>query len=282
MATSLVMANNAFDRTAGPHSLAAAGQRDRWADKGMTMTGGQAQRLRVRSCRERLRVPMKLAVAKLVAFLTLGLLAVPLAAVGQQAGKVYRIGVVSSGGPEQESVLQATLRERLRERGWVEGQNLVVEWRYAEGKYERASELVDELVRRKPDLLMTRGGPVTTAAKRAVATIPIVMWGVTDPAGIGVVASLARPGGNVTGLSDDPSPEMMGKRLQLLKQVAPTVTKVAILTRVPPSGIVPRIASYETGLEAGAKALGLFVQRWPLQGPDDIDRAFPKLILEGF
>ena len=147
---------------------------------------------------------------------------------------MYRIGVLSSGGPEQESFLQAALRERLRERGWVEGQNLVFDWRYAEGKYERAPELVDELVRLKPDLLMTRGGPVTTAAKRATATIPIVMWGITDPVGIGVVASLARPGGNVTGLSDDQDPEIMGKRLQLLKQVAPTVTKVASLTRVAP------------------------------------------------
>jgi len=176
---------------------------------------------------------MKLAVAKLVAFLTLGLLAVPLAAVGQQAGKVYRIGVVSSGRPEQESVLQATLRERLRERGWVEGQNLVVEWRYAEGKYERASELVDELVRLKPDLLMTRGGPVTTAAKRAVATIPIVMWGVTDPAGIGVVASLARPGGNVTGLTESTGPEIVGKRLQLLKEAVSRMSRVAVLDASP-------------------------------------------------
>src|SRR5262245_2087441 len=177
-------------------------------------------------------VVVKLTVPKLVAFVTLGLFAVlPLVVVAQPAQKVYRIGAVSSGGPEQESFLQATLRERLREHGWVDGHNLVFEWRYAEGKYERASELVDELVRLKADLLMTRGGPVTTAAKRAIGTTPIVMWGVTDPVGIGVVASLARPCGNVTGLSDDPSPEMMGKRLELLKLVAPTATKVAILTR---------------------------------------------------
>jgi putative ABC transport system substrate-binding protein len=210
------------------------------------------------------------------------LLAAPFAAEAQQAGKVYRIGVLSSGGPEQESFLQATLRERLRERGWVEGQNLVVEWRYAEGKYERAPELVDELVRLKPDLLMTRGGPVTTAAKRAIATIPIVMWGITDPVGIGVVASLARPGGNLTGLSDDQDPEITGKRLQLLKQVAPTVTKVAVLTRVPPSATVPRVTSYENASEAGAKALGLRLRWWPLQGPDDIDRAFTAIVREGF
>ena len=209
-----------------------------------------------------------------------------LAAPPRRRGAAGREGISDRcpelGGAEQERVLQAALRERLRERGWVEGQNLIVEWRYAEGKYERAAELVNELVRLKPDLLMTRGGPVTTAAKRATATIPIVMWGVTDPVGIGVVASLARPGGNVTGLSDDPSPEIMGKRLQLLKEVAPTVTKVAVLTRVPPSGIVPRVTSYENALDAGAKALGLHVQSWPLQGPDDIDRAFPEITREGF
>ena len=212
----------------------------------------------------------------------LALLAAPLAAEAQQAGKVYRIGVLSSGGAEQERFLQAALREHLRERGWVEGQNLIVEWRYAEGKYERAAELVNELVRLQPDLLMTRGGPVTTAAKRASATLPIVMWSVTDPVGIGAVASLARPGGNVTGLSDDPSPETVGKRLQLVKEIAPTVTKVAFLTRIAPSDIVPRVTSYENALEAGAKTLGLSVKWWRLQGPDDIDRAFPEITREGF
>jgi putative tryptophan/tyrosine transport system substrate-binding protein len=217
----------------------------------------------------------------LVLPIAIGVVVAPFAVEGQQAGKVYRIGVLSSGGPEQESLLQATLRERLRERGWAEGQNLVVEWRYAEGKYERAPQLVDELVRLKPDLLMTRGGPVTMAAKRAIATIPIVMWGITDPVGIGVVASLA-PGGNITGLSDDPSPEITVKRLQLLKEVAPTVSKVAVLTRVPPSAIVPRVTSYENASQAGAKALGLEVRRWPLQGPDDIDKAFTAMLREGF
>ena len=225
---------------------------------------------------------MKLTVVRLIALLTLCPFAAPVAAVAQQPGRVYRIGALSSGGPEQESSLRAALRQRLRERGWVEGQNLVVEWRYMEGRYERAPELVDELVRLKPDLLLTRGGPGTAAAKRASAGIPIVMWGTTDPMGIGVVASLARPGGNVTGLSDDPSPEIMGKRLQLLKEVAPGISRVAVLTRIPPSTVVPRIATYELALEAGAKALGLLVQRWPLQGPDDVDRAFSEIGREGF
>ncbi len=212
----------------------------------------------------------------------LALLAAPRAAEAQPTGKVYRIAVLSSGGPDQERLLQAALRERLRERGWVEGQNVVVEWRYVEGQYERAPQLVTELMRLKPDLLMTRGGPVTAAAKRATTTIPIVMWGITDPVGIGVVASLARPGGNVTGLSDDQDPEIMGKRLQLLKQVAPTVTKVAGLNRAAPSAIAPPVTSHQTALEAGAKALGLIFRSWPVQGPDDIDRAIKALLGDGF
>jgi len=210
------------------------------------------------------------------------LLAAPLAAEAQRAGKVYRVGVLSTGGPEQENFIWADLRGQLRERGWVEGQNLVIDWRYAETKYERLPDLADELVRLKPDLIMARGGPGATAAKRATATIPVVMYNVTDPVGIGLVQNLARPGGNVTGLSDDQGPEVIGKRLQLLKEVAPAVSKVAGLTRVPPSAVVPLISGAENAFEAGAKALGLQVRVWRLQGPDDIDKAFAAIRQEGF
>ena len=188
-----------------------------------------------------------------------GLLATPLVADAQQARKVYRIGVLSTAGPEQESFVRSALRGQLRERGWVEGQNLVLEWRYAEAKYERLPDLAAELVRLEPDLIMARGGPGATAAKRATATIPIVMYGATDPVGIGLVQSLARPGGNVTGLSDDQDPEILGKQLQLLKDVAPAVSKVAFLTRVPPSAVVPLISRYEAAgslLTQGARRGG--------------------------
>jgi putative ABC transport system substrate-binding protein len=214
--------------------------------------------------------------------LGLTLLSAPPAALAQQPAKVYRIGVLSTGGPEQEISLRASLRELLRERGWIEGQNLVVEWRYAEAKYERLPALAAELVRLQPDLIMARGGPGATAAKRATATIPIVMYGATDPVGIGLVQSLARPGGNVTGLTDDQDPEIMGKRLQLLKEVAPAISKVAVLTRVPPSAVVPLISRYEAALEAGAKALGLQVRQWHLEGPDDINKAFTAIRREAF
>jgi putative tryptophan/tyrosine transport system substrate-binding protein len=203
-------------------------------------------------------------------------------ALAQQPGKVYRIGVLSTAGPEQENFVWSTLRGHLRERGWVEGQNLVIEFRYAEAKYDRLPALAAELLRLEPDLIMARGGPGTTAAKRATATTPIVMYGTTDPVGIGLVQSLSRPGGNVTGLSDNQDPEIFGKQLQLLKDVAPAVSKVAVLTRVPPSAVVPLLSAYEAALEGGAKALGLQVRQWHLQGPDDISKAFMAIRQEGF
>ena len=149
-------------------------------------------------------------------------LAAPLGAEAQQRGKVYRIGVLIPGKPELESVIWTDLRGQLGEHGWVEGRNLSVEWRYAEGNYERLPALAGELVRLAPDLIIARGGPSATAAKRATATIPIVIYGAIDPVAIGVVESLARPGGNVTGMSSDQGPEIMGKRLQLLKRLRPS------------------------------------------------------------
>jgi putative ABC transport system substrate-binding protein len=129
-----------------------------------------------------------------LASLTGGVLASPLAVASQPAGKVYRIGVLSTTGPEQENFIWTDLRRVLRERGWVEGQNLAIEWHYAEGRYERLADMAAELVRLKPDLIMARGRPGATAAKRATAAIPIVMYNATDPVGIGLVESLARPG----------------------------------------------------------------------------------------
>jgi putative ABC transport system substrate-binding protein len=218
----------------------------------------------------------------LIVGLGLALLSAPVATEAQETGKVYRIGFLSPGGPEQDSSLWAPLRDVLRERGWAEGQNLVFERRYAEGNYDRLPELAAELVRLKLDLVVARGGPATLAAKRATATIPIVTWSTTDPVGIGLVASLARPGGNITGLSDDPGPEVVGKRLQLLKEVAPRVSKVAILTRVPPSAAAPRIDSFENAYETSAQTLGVHIRFWRLQGPDDIDKAFTAILREGF
>jgi len=209
--------------------------------------------------------------------LNLALLSAPPTTLAQETGKTSRIGFLSPGGAEQDSFLWSPLLDVLRERGWAEGRNLAFERRDAEGDYDRLPDLAAELVRLKLDLLVARGGPAALAAKRATATIPIVIWGATDPVSIGLVASLARPGGNVTRLSDDQGPELVGKRLQLLKEVAPRASKVAVLTRVPPSA-----ASYMNAYEAGAQALGLQLRYWRLQGPDDIDKAFTAIIGEGF
>ena len=205
------------------------------------------------------------------------LFSAPTTSSAQETGKVFRIAFLSPGGAEQDSFLWTPLLDVLRERGWAEGRNLAFERRYAEGDYERLPDLAVDLVRLKPDLLVARGGPAALAAKRATATIPIVIWGATAPVSIGLVQSLARPGGNVTGLSDDQGPELVGKRLQLLKQVAPKASKVAVLTRVPPSA-----ASYMNAYEAGAQALGLQFRIWRLQGPDDIDKTFTAIVGEGF
>ena len=213
--------------------------------------------------------------------LVLGVVAAPIATEAQPAGKVYRIGFLSVRGPEQETLFWAPFRDFLRERGWTEGQNLVFERRYAEGNYERLPDLAAELVRLKPDVLVTWGGPATSAAKRATTAIPIVMWDVTDPVGIGLVQSLARPGGNVTGLSDDQAPEIVGKRLELLKRVAPTVSRVALLTRVFESAAIPRLIAYDNAYEAAAAALGLQFRKVPLEKADDIDKAFTAIVREG-
>jgi putative ABC transport system substrate-binding protein len=210
------------------------------------------------------------------------LLTAPLSAEAQTAVRVARIGFLSPGGLEQDSSLWGALREQLRERGWIEGQNLVVEWRHAEGSYDRLFDLAVELLRLKPDLVVARGGPAATAAKRATPTIPIVMWNATNPVGIGLIASLARPGGNVTGLSDDQGAEIVGKRLQLLKEVAPKVSKLALLDRVAPSAAVPRMTAYNNAYEVSAKALGLQLRIWHLEGPDDIEKAFTAIVREGF
>jgi putative tryptophan/tyrosine transport system substrate-binding protein len=209
--------------------------------------------------------------------LALSLLSVPAAAMALAPGAVARVAFLSSGGPDQETTLLTALRERLRERGWFENQNLALDVRYASGDYSRVDDLVAEALRSRPDLLMTRGGPMTAAARRATKTIPIVMWGVTDPVGVGLVASLPRPAGNVTGLSDDQDPAVVGKRLQLLKDVAPTISRVAIITRVN----VPRVKRYEDAFEAAARTLAMQIRWWYVTGPDDIAKAFGELVREG-
>src|SRR5262245_6253306 len=158
----------------------------------------------------------------LAAVLLVSLLAAPLAADAQQAGKVPRIGFLSLTSPSDRPHLLDAFRQRLRELGWVEGQNIVIDYRYAEDRVDRLPDLAAELVRLKVDLIVASAGTqAATAAKNATETIPIVMIYVRDPVGTGLIASLARPGGNVTGVSGSAGLEMFAKQLELLKRPSP-------------------------------------------------------------
>jgi len=213
-------------------------------------------------------------------FLTLatgGLLAAPLAAGAQPAGKVYRIGYISTSPPNtpESSRLHEAFRQGLRERGWVEGRNAVIEWRFAEGRMERFPDLAADLVRLKVDLIVTTGGPAARAAKQATTTIPIVAVAVSDPVGQGFVASLARPGGNVTGLATL-FPELAVKRLGLLKEILPGVSRVAVLWNAAnPGGVI-----ILRGVQAAARTLGVTLQSREVRGPDDFEAAFAKMSRE--
>jgi putative ABC transport system substrate-binding protein len=153
----------------------------------------------------------------------------PLSAGAQQpAKKVPRIGFLGNSTAALEANLVEPFREGLRDLGYVKGQNVVVEYRWAEGKYERFPALIAELVALKVDVIVTAGTPATLAVKKATTSVSLVMVAVGDPVGTGIVASLARPGGNITGLTSI-SPELDGKRLELLREVAPNVSHIAVL-----------------------------------------------------
>ena len=181
---------------------------------------------------------MRRTAALLIFILASGLLAAPLPAAAQQPAKVARMGFLGIVPPSATPHLVEAFRRGLRDLCYVEGQNVVIELRWAEGRLERLSDLAAELVRLKVDVIQTHATPGALAAKQATTTIPIVMAVAADPVGSGLVASLARPGGNITGLSLL-APELAGKRLQLLKEVVPRVSRVAVLwnaaIQVPPS-----------------------------------------------
>src|SRR5437868_11380225 len=158
----------------------------------------------------------------------LGLCAVPLVALAQHAGKVARIGMLLPNTPETaaRSPRIAAFLRGLRDLGWIEGQNLAIEWRFAEGQMGRLAELAADLARIGVDAIVTAAAPSALAAQGATRTIPIVMLDPGDPVGLGLVASLARPGGNITGVSSI-APELAAKRLALLKEAVPAMVRVA-------------------------------------------------------
>jgi len=204
------------------------------------------------------------------------LLAAPLAAEAQQAGKVYRVGYLSAGSREsQEPVYQALLRGLIG-RGWVEGQNLMVERRWAEGRNERLPALATELVQRKVEVIVAVAEPAALAAKNATKSVPIVMLFVGDPVGGKFVASLARPGGNVTGLTFTPTLELLGKRLALLEEAVPHASRVAILSNSANPSHVRELRE----VQVAARPLRLQLQRLDARSPEDFDRAFDAMARE--
>jgi putative ABC transport system substrate-binding protein len=205
------------------------------------------------------------------------LLVAPLAAEAQQVGKVYRIGYLHAGGRVPFTTMMDAFKDALRELGYVEGKNLIIDYRFAEGRYDRLPDLAAELVRLKVDIIVTNPTPATVAAKNATETIPIIMIsGSVDPVGLGLVASLARPGGNVTGLSYGASPEIFSKGLELLKETVPKVHRVAILSN-PGSPIQPLIIRE---LIVAGRSLGVQLQLLEVRDPKEFDGAFAAMVKE--
>ena len=197
------------------------------------------------------------------------LLAVAAIAEAQQAKKVPRIGYLTGSSPSARSARIEAFGQGLRELGYVEGKNIVIEYRYAEGKLDRMTELAADLVRLNVEVIVTGGPLVTRAAKEATTTIPIVMTQDADPVGSGFVASLARPGGNITGLSTL-SPEINGKRLELLKEIVPKLSRVAVLG----TSTRPGTAQELKEVELAAGAFGVKLQYLDVLDPKDIETAF--------
>jgi putative ABC transport system substrate-binding protein len=208
---------------------------------------------------------------------SLVLLAAPLAVGAQQARRIAKIGILvtgSRGSPEAQMLLRA-FRQSLHERGYVEGQNIVIEYRWADGKIERFPALASELTRVSVEVIVASNTPAARAAQQATTTIPIVVPVMGDPIRDGLVTSLARPGGNITGTTFI-GPELVPKRLALLKEALPTVSRVAALWH--PGAYGERTMSdmmKET--EAAAQTQGVYLRRVAVQGAEELDRAFSAI-----
>ena len=195
----------------------------------------------------------------------------PLAARAQQAGKLPTIGFLGAATPSSWSQWTAAFVQRLRELGWIEGRTVAIEYRWAEGRIERYAEISAEFVRLKVDVIVTSGGAVL-AAKQSTSVIPIVFALATDPVGLGFIASLARPGGNVTGLSSQ-STDTAGKRLELLRELVPGLRRLAIMANIGYPGAVLEMGE----VHAAARTLGLEIITLEIRRADDIARAFETL-----
>jgi putative tryptophan/tyrosine transport system substrate-binding protein len=216
---------------------------------------------------------------RLLVTLTIGLLSAPLTSDAQQAGKVYRIGWLATAPrttPALQSIEEAFL-QGLRDHGFVEGQNVIIERRYSEGRQDRYAALVTEFVHMQVDVIITGNSAAVRAATQATSTIPIVMLGVANPERQGLVASLARPGGNVTGMSNQLGGDLSGKMFELLKEALPQLSKVAIIWN--PDNLGSAI-SFREGEAPAAKALGVTLVSLEVRGPEDLDRILTTITTE--
>jgi putative tryptophan/tyrosine transport system substrate-binding protein len=209
------------------------------------------------------------------AFLALGLLAAPPAAEAQQPARVPRIGFLGNSTAALEANLVEPFREGLRDLGYDEGRNVLIEYRWAEAKYERLPALIAELIALKVDVIVTAGTPAALAVKKATTSVPLVMVAVGDPVGTGVVASLARPGGNITGLTSIAA-DLEGKRLELLREVIPKLSHVAVLWN--PASPFSVVAERE--VHAAAQVLRMKVLSLGVRTPEELQDAFATIVRE--
>jgi putative ABC transport system substrate-binding protein len=207
---------------------------------------------------------------------SVGVLAAPFAAEAQPAGKVPRIGFVEAGSSTVNRHFANAFRQGLRELGYVEGHNIVIEERWAEGRSERFSVLLDELLRLKIDVLVQASTVGAAAAKRATTTVPIVFVGVGDPVSTGLVTSLARPSGNLTGLSLALSEGLAGKLVELIKEMVPTLARAGLLFN--PLGAL--VTQWGKGTRAAGAVLGVRFQEFEVRDLKDIDSAFAAMARE--
>ncbi|MEK7362340.1 MAG: ABC transporter substrate-binding protein, partial [candidate division NC10 bacterium] len=218
---------------------------------------------------------MKIRGLGVIVTLALGILLAPLATQAQQAGKVHRIGFLGNSTAALEANLVGPFREGLRDLGYVEGQNILIEYRWADGKYERFPALIAELIALKVDVIVTAGTPATLAVKKATTSVPLVMVAVGDPVGTGIVASLNRPGGNITGLTSI-SPELEGKRLELLREVVPKLSRVAVLW----NPVSPFQVIAEKEVRAAAQVLRMNVLSLGVRTPEELKDALAAIARE--
>jgi len=209
----------------------------------------------------------------LVTFLLLGIFLASVPAAAQSPSKIFRVGHLAAPGRTPDGAPPRALREALRELGYVEGQNIVYEARFAGGEFERLPDLAAELVRLNVDVIVAQGGKATEAARRATTTIPIVMAPASgDAVAVGWITTLAHPGANITGLSDE-SIQLSSKRMELLKEAVPQATSIAIVWNETDYGMTLRYRE----IEKAAKALHVEVQAVSVRGPEDLSAAFATM-----